>query len=142
VFQQKSRHKQAALLALLMAVIGCAGAQVISYVPTQEESREQSDQAVVLRAEKLLSEAIAAMEKQDWLLANALLKEGLDAVGYRYVRPITSDFPLLDDTGLALGAALYSEKQSRFDQAARLRQTVLSSRLVLLRGKLRAETVR
>ncbi|XVJ69531.1 MAG: hypothetical protein HEQ39_07630 [Rhizobacter sp.] len=141
VIQRRSRHKKLALLALLVGVMGCAGAQVISNPPTQEESRGNSDQAVVLRAEKLLAEAIAAMDNQDWLRANALLKEGLDAVGNRHVRPITS-FPLLDDTGLALGAALYSEKQSRFDQAANLRKTVLSSRLGLLRDKLRAETVR
>ena len=142
VFQQRSVLKKLALLTLLVGLVDFAGAQVISNAPTQEESRGSSDQAALLRAEKLLAEAVAVMDRQDWLRANLLLKEGLDVVGDRYVRPITPDFALLDDTGMALGAALYSERQSRLDQAAHLRKRVLSSRLGLLREKLRAETVR
>ncbi len=142
VFQQRSRHKKLALLALLVGVMGCAGAQVISNAPTQEESRGNSDQAVVLRVEKLFAEAIAAIDNKDWLRANALLKEGLDAVGNRYVRPITPDFALLDDTGMALVLAFSEEKQSRLNHAAHLRKSVLSDRLWLLREKLRAEAVR
>jgi hypothetical protein len=142
VFQQRLLLKALALLALLVGVMECAGAQVISNAPTQEESRGSSDQAVVLRVGKLFTEAIAAIDNKDWFRANALLKEGLDAVGDRYVRPITPDFALLDDTGMALVLAFSEEEQSRLNHAAHLRKSVLSDRLSLLRDKLRVETVR
>jgi hypothetical protein len=89
---------------------------------TQKSQAEQADAA--------LKQAENAVARENWLEANRLLKDGLQAVGDQYVSPNT-----LDDTGMKLALASAEEKKGNLETAAHLRLGVLKVRLSMLRQK-------
>lgn len=78
----------------------------------------------------VLQQAEQAIQSQDWVKANALLKQGLAQMGSQYVMANT-----LDETGLKLQLAAVEESRGNPSVAANLRRRVLESRLTLYRQK-------
>ena len=87
-----------------------------------------SNETLAKEVEAILKAAEQAIERQEWSLANALLKQGLDAVGDRYIVSNT-----IDDSGMKLVLAETEERKGALQTAAQIRRGVLASRLSLLR---------
>lgn len=89
-----------------------------------------TNQTLAKEVEAILKAAEQAIEKQEWPPANALLKQGLDVLGDRYISNNT-----IDDSGMKLVLAVADEKKGALQTAAHIRRSVLASRLSLLRQK-------
>lgn len=89
-----------------------------------------ANQLLIQKIEALLVAADKAVKKEEWALANTLLKEGLDTLGDLYV---SSD--IVDDTGMKLVLASAKENEGSLQVAATIRRRVLAARLSLLREK-------
>ncbi len=87
-----------------------------------------ANQLLIQKIEALLVAADKAVKKEEWALANTLLKEGLDTLGDLYV---SSD--IVDDTGMKLVLASAKENEGSLQVAATIRRRVLAARLSLLR---------
>lgn len=86
-----------------------------------------STEILTKEVETIVKKAEQAIERQDWSSANALLKQGLDAVGERYAVHNS-----IDDTGMKLLLADTEEQKGCLQTAAQIRQRILASRLLLL----------
>lgn len=89
-----------------------------------------SNQALAKEVETLLNTAEQALERQEWPLANVLLKRGLDTLGDRYTTSNT-----IDDSGMKLVLADAEERKGNLQTSAQIRQSVLASRLSLFISK-------
>lgn len=89
-----------------------------------------SNQTLAKEVETLLNTAEQALERQEWPLANVLLKRGLDTLGDRYTASNT-----IDDSGMKLVLADAEEKKGNLQTSAQIRQSVLASRLSLFVNK-------
>lgn len=95
-----------------------------------EKKMTNTNQLLMQEIEALLVAADKAVEKEEWVLANTLLKKGLDTLGSLYVSP-----KIVDDSGMKLVLASAEEKKGSFQVAATIRRRVLAARLSLLREK-------
>lgn len=95
-----------------------------------EREMTNANQLLIQKIEALLVAADKAVKKEEWALANTLLKEGLDTLGDLYV---SSD--IVDDTGMKLVLASAKENEGSLQVAATIRRRVLAARLSLLREK-------
>ncbi len=95
-----------------------------------EREMINANQLLIQKIEALLVAADKAVKKEEWALANTLLKEGLDTLGDLYV---SSD--IVDDTGMKLVLASAKENEGSLQVAATIRRRVLAARLSLLREK-------
>ncbi len=93
-----------------------------------EKEMTNTNQLLVQEIEALIIAADKAAEMDEWVLANTLLKKGLDTLGSRYVTPA-----MIDDTGMKLVLASAEEQKGSLQVAVTIRRLVLAARLSLLR---------
>jgi hypothetical protein len=80
-------------------------------------------QNLIKEIESIIKSAKHAIDTQDWLAANTLLKDGLSILGNRYRSP-----KVIDDTGMHLIMANESERKGQLKDAATLRMDILQVR--------------
>ena len=85
-----------------------------------------ANQALAKEVETLLNTVEQALERQEWPLANVLLKRGLDSLSDRYTASNS-----IDDSGMKLVLADAEEKKGNLQTSAQIRHSVLASRLSL-----------
>ncbi len=93
-----------------------------------EKEMTNTNQLLVQEVEALVVAADKAIEEEEWVLANTLLKKGLDTLGSRYVT-----LAMIDDTEMKLVLASAEEQKGSLQVAVTLRRRVLAARLSLLR---------
>ena len=93
-----------------------------------EKEMTNTNQLLVQEVEALVVAADKAIEEEEWVLANTLLKKGLDTLGSRYVT-----LAMIDDTEMKLVLASAEEQNGSLQVAVTLRRRVLAARLSLLR---------
>jgi len=111
---------------LSVCVASCAVNGVT--ISQQEGTRMTGSDVVITEVEDVLLAADKAMESQNWLLANAELKRGLEVLGSRYGSP-----NVIDDSGMKLVLAGVEEQKGDVAKAVAIRRRILGERLELLR---------
>ena len=118
------------VIMLLGSLCACVPATGLESTFPREKEMTNTIQLITQETEAILSAADRAAESNDWILANTLLKKGLDTLGAQYVSPST-----IDDTGMKLVLAGAEEQKGSFQVAAMIRRRVLLARLSLFREK-------
>lgn len=90
---------------------------------------------LITTIKSILVNADDDMQLQAWHKANILLKKGLTDLGGRYLSK-----NIIDDTGARLIIAKGHENRGELENAAKIRHSILNSRLNLLRDKLHSIT--
>jgi hypothetical protein len=96
-----------------------------SISPHQKPITAMTDkQALIDETNKIIASSRHDLEQRQWLLANLYLKNGLAALGDRYISHNT-----IDDSGMKLIVADDLERKGELERAARLRLKILQERL-------------
>lgn len=130
MFSVASIPRASAVLILVACLSACSSDQGAMKPFPLEKKMTNTNQLLMQEIEALLVAADKAVEKEEWVLANTLLKKGLDTLGSLYVSP-----KIVDDSGMKLVLASAEEKKGSFQVAATIRRRVLAARLSLLREK-------
>ena len=114
-------------VALSVCISSCVVKDVAFF---QKEGMEMTgNDALIAEVAGALLAAEQAMESQNWILANAELKRGLEVMGSRYVSP-----NVIDDSGMKLVLARVEEQKGDVAKAVAIRRRILGERLELLKN--------